>query len=143
MYPSYWVNKKIRDKLSESGPVPRVAGTIKDGILVVELIGAEKFLFDPKTEEITTFPPYKHNFDVDEFKVDTALCQKLYYRTLNYKSVKKTDPFEQDRKDLHITKKSISEKDQETIRKYRNAFVSDKTSGEASPSEKNDGNKSV
>ena len=146
LYPKYRINVMLRDAISQTGPTPRLAGMIhKDGMLTCYMHGAEKFKYNPETDEITLFPPYhlQGSLIVDEFKIDTELCKQLYYKSLTKRRVEKEDEDAVIKEELGITKKSLNEKDREQIAKYQNAILSSKASGPASSSQDANSSKKV
>jgi hypothetical protein len=126
MYPTYWINQKLREAINSNGPVPRFAGMWYNNRFEVYMLGGEKIAWNPEDDVIELFPPYK--IEVDEFKIDTSLIRQLYEKYLaSKKEKKKVDEYAKDKEELGITKKHLNEKDKETIQKYKNAILSSKT----------------
>lgn len=124
IFPKYRINVQLLHAIDQTGPCPRIAGLIhEDGMLTCYMLGAEKFKWNPETDEIILFPPYLYQgaIVIDEFKIDTNLCKTLYNIELGKKKfTKKEDEYKEIKNELGITKRTLNEKDKEQIRKYQN-----------------------
>jgi hypothetical protein len=141
-FPTYWINKKLREALTSTGTVPRFAGMWYNDQFEVYMIGGEKFGWNPDTDEITLYPPYYQ--EINPIKIDTELVRQLYDRFIASKQKKKkVDPDAAIKEELGIVKRTLSDKDREQIEKYKYAMLSHKTNREESLSKETDGSKEI
>lgn len=115
------INQMLEDAVSQTGPVPRLAGMIhKNGLLTCYLHGAERFTWNPETDGITLFPPYvlQGNMVISPDEIDVRLCRQLYTRAGGTK-VKRMKPDDAVKAELGITKKHLKDKDRRAIEEYK------------------------
>lgn len=122
---SYSINQRMWNAIHDTGGGSRVVGMLEGDVMNVYLLGGEKFTWNPRTEEITTYEPYKWQMmPIDPDRIDKQLCRELLKSCLDWtKRHEKAEKWEEVRARFHIDKgRNITKKDQALIQKYLDSF---------------------
>jgi hypothetical protein len=115
-----WVDKCVYNVLNDVFNGPRCAAIIqKDGTMRIYLYGGEYVAYDPKENLIILLPEYRYQgtAEIDEWSIDLDQIKELYKKLTAPSAVHGVDD------DLNIgSVKPNTEKGQELIKKYRDAF---------------------